>query len=93
MILLLVELFNAILRTQHFPLVWKHARMISILKPGKEPALPSSYRPISLLDTIGKVFETIVLSRILSELSGRGLLRNEQFVLPLLSYFGWLIGS
>jgi hypothetical protein len=48
MILLLVALFNAILRTQYSPPVWKHARVISILKPGKDPALPSSYRPISL---------------------------------------------
>ena len=93
MILLLVAFLNAILRTQYFPLVWKHARVISILKPGKDPALPSSYRPICLLDTIGKVFETILLSRILSEVSGRGLLRDEQFDLPLLSYFGWLIDS
>jgi hypothetical protein len=53
---LLVALFNAILRTQYFPPVWKHARVISILKPGNDLALPSSYRPISLLDTIGKVF-------------------------------------
>jgi hypothetical protein len=79
MILLLVALFNAILRTQYFPPVWKHARVISILKPGKDPALPSSYRPISLLDTIGKVFEKILLSRILSEVNERGLLRDEQF--------------
>jgi hypothetical protein len=79
MILLLVALFNAILRTQYFPPVWKHARVISILKPGKDPALPSSYRSISLLDTIGKVFEKILLSRILSEVSERGLLRDGQF--------------
>jgi hypothetical protein len=79
MILLLVALFNAMFRTQHFPSVWKHARVISILKPGKDPALPSSYRPIRLLDTIGQVFEKILLSRILSEVSGRGLLRDEQF--------------
>jgi hypothetical protein len=77
MILLLVALFNAIFRTQYFPPVWKHARVISILKAGKDPALPSSYRPISLLDTIGKVFENILLSRILSEVSRRGLLRDE----------------
>jgi hypothetical protein len=51
---LLVLIFNAIHLTHHFPSVWKHARVISILKPGKDPALPSSYRPISLLDTIGK---------------------------------------
>ena len=55
-ILLLVALFNAFLRTQYFPPAWKHARVISILKYGKDPTLPSSYRPISLLDTIGKVF-------------------------------------
>ena len=53
-VLLLVHLFNSILRIHHFPPVWKHARVISILKPGKDPAQPSSYRPISLLDTIGK---------------------------------------
>jgi hypothetical protein len=53
--------------------------VISILKPGKDPSLPSSYRPTSLLDTIGILFEKILLSRILSEVSGRGLLRDEQF--------------
>jgi hypothetical protein len=78
MILLLVARFNVILRTQYFPPVWKHDPVI-FLKPGKDPALPSSYRPISLLDTIGKVFEKILLSRILSEVSGCGLLRDEQF--------------
>jgi hypothetical protein len=76
---LFVVLFNAILRTQYFPAAWKHARVFSILKPGKDPALPSSCRPISLLDTIGKMFEKILLSRILYEVSGRGLLRDEQF--------------
>jgi hypothetical protein len=74
-----VPLFDAILRTQYFPPIWKHARDISILKPGKYPALPYSYRPISLLDKIGKVFEKILLSRILSEVRERGLLRDEQF--------------
>jgi hypothetical protein len=52
---LLVLIFNAILLTHHFPTAWKHARVISIFKPGKDPALPSSYRPISLLETIGKL--------------------------------------
>jgi hypothetical protein len=52
----LAQIFNAVLHTHHFPQVWKHARMIYILKPGKGPAPRSSYRPISLLDTIGKLF-------------------------------------
>jgi hypothetical protein len=80
-IFLLLALFYAIFRAQYFPPVWKHARVISILKPGKDPALTSSYRPINLPDTIGKVFEKIRLSRILSEVSGRWLLRDEQFCL------------
>ena len=53
--------------------------MISILKPGKHPALPSSYGPISLLDMIGKLFEKILLARILHEVNVRGLMRDEQF--------------
>jgi hypothetical protein len=73
---LLVAIFNAALLAQYFPPVWRHARVISVLKPGKHSSLPSSYRPISLLDTIGKLFEKILLSRILSEVSGRGLLRH-----------------
>jgi hypothetical protein len=75
---LLEQIFNAIL-THHFPM-WKHARVITILKPRKDPALPSSYWPINLVDTIGKIFEKIVLARILHEVSDRGLLRDEQFV-------------
>jgi hypothetical protein len=59
------QIFNSILLTHHFPTMWKHARVISILKPGKDPALPSPYRPISLLDTIGIIFEKILLPTIL----------------------------
>jgi hypothetical protein len=55
---LLALIFNAVLRTRHFPQSWKHARVISILKPGKDPTLPSSYRAITLVDTIGKLKRT-----------------------------------
>ena len=76
---LLVLIFNAILLTHHFPTAWKHGRVISIWKPENDPALPSSYWPISLLDTIGKLFEKILLARMLHEVSVRGLMRNERF--------------
>ena len=65
---LLAQIFNAVL-THHFPTAWRHARVISILKPGKDPPLPSSYQPISLMDTIGKLFEKILLARILHVVS------------------------
>jgi len=52
---------------------------VTILKPGKDPPLPSSYRPTSPLDTIGKLYEKILLARILHEVSKSGLMRDEQF--------------
>jgi hypothetical protein len=53
-------------------------RVVSILKLGKNSTLPSSYRPIRLLDTVGKRLEKILLTRILREVNGRGLLRDQQ---------------
>jgi hypothetical protein len=76
---LLVLIFNAILLTHQFPTSWEHARVTSILKPGRNQALPSSYQPLSILDTIGKLFEKILLARILHEVNVRGLIWDEQF--------------
>ena len=53
--------------------------MISILKPGKDPAVTLSYQPINLLETTGKLFEKILLARILHIVSKCGLMRDEQF--------------
>jgi hypothetical protein len=38
--------------------------------------LPSYYRTISLPDTVGKLFEKILLARVLREENERGLLRD-----------------
>ena len=59
--------------------------MTTILKPGKDLALPSSYRSIRLLDMIGKLFEKFLLARILHEVIERGLMRDEQFGFRLLA--------
>jgi hypothetical protein len=64
---------------QYIPPAWKHTRLVSILKSGKVSTLNSSYRPISLLDTAGKLFEKILLARFLKEVNERGLLRDEHF--------------
>jgi hypothetical protein len=52
---------------------------MSILKPGKDSTLPSSYRPTSLFYTVGKFFELILLTKFLQEMKERGLLRDEEF--------------
>jgi hypothetical protein len=50
-----------------------------MLKQGKDPKLSSSYRPISLLDTVGKLFEKTLLARVLREVNEFGLMRDKQF--------------
>jgi hypothetical protein len=76
------KMFNAVLSGQYFPPAWEHARVLLVLKPSKNPTLPSSYRPISLLDTVGKLIEKILLSRGLQKVNERGLLRDERFGFP-----------
>jgi hypothetical protein len=71
--------FDAVIRRQYFPSAWKYIGVESILKPGNDPTLPSSNRPISLLDTVGKFFEKILLTRALRELNKSGLMRDEEF--------------
>jgi hypothetical protein len=53
--------------------------MISSLKSRKDPMLPLSFRPLSLLDTTGKLLEKILLTRNLNEVRRQGLLHDEQF--------------
>lgn len=61
-----VTLFEAIIKQGFIPPRWKVARTSMLAKPGKDDyTLPGSYRPIALLNTIGKLFEK-TLTRYLS---------------------------
>jgi hypothetical protein len=70
--------FIAVLCRKYFPPAWKQACVVFILKLENEPMLPSSYRPISLL-TVGKLFEKILLTRVLRAVNKCSLLWDEQF--------------
>ena len=48
----------------HFPDRWKRQKLVLLPKPGKPPGDPSSYRPICLLDTVGKLLEKVILNRL-----------------------------
>lgn len=75
----LTRVFNACIQLGHFPKCWKTAKIIPIPKPGKNPTDPSSYRPISLLNAIGKVFEKIISYRMTSFIQDNNILPPEQF--------------
>ena len=70
---------NSLLRTGEFPTRWKAARLALLPKPGKPTEDPSSYRPLCLLDTTGKAFETLVARRLTDELTAKGVLSENQY--------------
>ena len=55
---LVLLLFNLIWYKGQLPKAWKHAIVLPILKAGKQPNSPSSYRPISLTSALGKLHGT-----------------------------------
>lgn len=76
---LLSTIFNRCLELHYFPSSWKVAKIIPIRKPGKDPTLPSSYRPISLLSALSKLFEKLILNRLVKFVDERNILLPEQF--------------
>ena len=75
----LLQLYNAMLRLEYWPTTLKQARVIMILKPEKQPTEVTSYRPISLLSIISKIFEKILLQRILNDTKFQDWIRSHQF--------------
>jgi hypothetical protein len=51
-------------------------------RPVKETRQPSLYRPVSILDSVGKLFEKFQPTRVLRGVSERELLHDEQFGFP-----------
>lgn len=66
----LTYIINAVLKHQHYPTKWKQAIVVPIPKPGKDQTKPENYRPISLLSSMSKLCEKIILER-LNELDRR----------------------
>ncbi|GBO20729.1 RNA-directed DNA polymerase from mobile element jockey [Araneus ventricosus] len=78
-IILFTFLIRKMLQYGHFPSRWKTATVVPILKPGKDPTQPSSYRPISLLSSLSKIAEHVILKRLIESLSDNNILCPEQF--------------
>ncbi|CAB0029155.1 unnamed protein product, partial [Trichogramma brassicae] len=58
-----LRVYTMCLETGVFPSGWKRQRLVLLPKPGKPPDEPSSYRPLCMLDTAGKILERIICDR------------------------------
>ena len=59
----LTSLLNRISQSFSFPTTWK-TTLIPLLKPLKNPTLPSPYRPIFLFDTLDLILEKTLNNRL-----------------------------
>ena len=59
----LLKLYNMAWEIGQIPQAWKHAIVLPVAKPGKNPHEPSSYRPIALTPTSCKLQSNGALSR------------------------------
>ena len=58
------DLFNYCYTNGVVPTAWAKAIISPVLKPGKDPHFPFSYRGISLLSCMGKVFSSVISNKI-----------------------------
>ena len=70
----LLHIFNLTWSSHSFPSTWNTSSIIPIHKMGKPLNSPASFRPISLTSFVSKLFERIILSRLLFFLESNSIL-------------------
>lgn len=76
---ILSQVFNFYIKNGVFPKIFKKAKVIPVLKKGKDPKLPSSYRPISLLSCLDKLFEYVLYRQIMAFAERYNIIHSKQF--------------
>ncbi|KAF8752121.1 Reverse transcriptase (RNA-dependent DNA polymerase) [Rhizoctonia solani] len=75
-----VNLFNLCLRIGYHPSVLRNCVIAPIPKPRRQDmSLPKNYRPIALLETLSKLLEKVITTRITSEAGKHSLIPHSQF--------------
>ncbi|KAI2867039.1 hypothetical protein CBS11852_11467 [Aspergillus niger] len=77
---LITRIFAASIDLGYHPRKWRSARIVVLRKPGKSDySIPGAYRPISLLNTLGKLLEAVMARRLSYLAEHYGLLPDTQF--------------
>ncbi|GBM96110.1 RNA-directed DNA polymerase from mobile element jockey [Araneus ventricosus] len=75
----LTKVTNTNLILNYFLSRWKQVNIIMLRKLGKNPKFPQSYRLISLLSSLGKIFENVLQKRINNSCDANNIIPGEQF--------------
>lgn len=75
----ITKIINASIKLRYVPQLWKVAEVIMIPKPGKPAEELKSYRPISLLPVLSKLFEKLLHKRLMKVVEERNLVPAHQF--------------
>ena len=74
----ILNIFNKALIEHRVPIVWKHSNIAMLLKNGLSASDPGSYRPISSTPCLARLFERLVLARLLEILSKNNVIITNQ---------------
>ena len=75
----LLNIYKYCIKFNYFPEIWKTAKVIMLPKPGKDPAIPDNLRPISLLPTLSKLLEKLILKNFKIEIFEKHIIPDYQF--------------
>jgi Reverse transcriptase (RNA-dependent DNA polymerase). len=73
------RIMNKNLKEGTFPSSWKEARVVLLENAKNNVGDATSYRPICLLNTLGRLFEIVLNERLKKELEEKDLLSERQF--------------
>ena len=71
--------FGSCLQEGTFPEKWKVQRLVLLLKGSKPLDSPSSYRPLCMIDIVGKLLERIIYNRLETSIQEAGGLSDYQY--------------
>jgi len=74
----LLKMYNKFFKDSYFPQTWTKSIIIPILKPGKNPNSPKSYRPIALTSCLCKLLERMINERFMEYLIMHRILATTQ---------------
>jgi len=96
----IVHLFRSCIIEATFPQAWKCAKLVVLKKQGKKDTTnPKSYRPISLLPTMAKALETLIIQDLVTETDlnsynqQHGFVPGRSTITAIKSLYDWVKGS